>query len=130
MPPVPVGSYPNQNYSQDWELNFCIVLLNYNADTFIRSKLEDYTVIKNSKLQKPLFIMRSLNNLSLNYYLAYSVGESRVNNTTTTENEEFFIHFMKIQAYEQILVGTSWLEMFYWCVCPLINRPRQFSTFL
>lgn len=114
MPPVPVGSYPNQNYSQDWELNFCIVLLNYNADPFIRSKLGDYTVIKNSNLtvQKPLFIMRSLNILSLNYYLAYTVGESRVNNITMTQNEEFFIHFMKIQAHEHIFVGISWLEMF------------------
>lgn len=112
MPPVPVGSYPNQNYSQDWELNFCIVLLNYNADPFIRSKLGDYTVIKNSKLQKPLFIMRSLYNLSLNYCLAYTVGESRVNDITNTQNEEFFIHFMNIQEHEQIFVGTSWLEMF------------------
>lgn len=112
MPPVPVGSYPNQNYSQDWELNFCIVLLNYNADPFIRSKLGDYTVIKNSKLQKPLFIMRSLNILSLNYYLAYPVGESRVNNITMTQNEEFFIQFMKVQVREQIFVGSSWLEMF------------------
>lgn len=95
MCPVPVGSYPNQNYSQDWELNFCIVLLNYNADPFIRSKLGDYTVIKNCKLQKPLFITRSLNNQSLNYYLAYSVGESRINNITMTQNEELFYTFYK-----------------------------------
>lgn len=37
--------------------------------------------------------MRSLNNLSLNYYLAYTVGESRVNNITMTRNEEFFYTF-------------------------------------
>lgn len=81
MPPVPVGSYPNQNYSQDWELNFCIVLLNYNADPFIRSKLGDYTLIKNTKLQKPLLLMRSLKNPSINYVLAYTVVVSRYDNT-------------------------------------------------